>query len=392
MEKVLQYKQERAKLVEEARGILNRVEEEKRSLGADEKEHYNKIDSKIDELGDLIKKEERLSSFEAELEKREEVRSKPEPQKEQRGENTDYDNAFWKAMRQTRNALDANEVRALNIAVDAEGGYLAPDEFSRNLRQLMTENNVMRGLATVIETGSGDRTIPFESDYGQAYWTSENAAYTESQMTFETKTLSAYKLTSLVKVSEELLNDSFFNLSNYISQRFATRMAEKEEEAYISGDGTGKPTGFLTDAQLGVTAGSATAITFDEIIELFHSLKRGYRTRARFMMGDSTAKAVRKLKDSNGQYIWQPSVQVGQPDRILGKSIVVSENMPDISTGNKAIAFGDFSKYVIADRQGTALQRLNELYATNGQVGFKAFKRVDGKLLTPEAIKTLNMA
>ena len=159
----------------------------------------------------------------------------------------------------------------------------------------------------------------------------------------------------------------------------------------LSGDGQSKPTGFITNAETGVTAASSTAITADEVIDLYHSLRTPYRKNAVFMANDSTIKAIRKLKDGNGQYLWQPGLQAGQPDTILNRPIYTSAYMPELGSGNKIMLFGDLSYYWIADRQGRSFQRLNELFAKNGQVGFRVFQRVDGKLILPEAVKTLQM-
>jgi HK97 family phage major capsid protein len=196
----------------------------------------------------------------------------------------------------------------------------------------------------------------------------------------------------MIKVSEELLNDSVFNLESYITREFARRIGNKEEEAFFIGDGTGKPTGILNatgGGQVGVTAASATAITLDEVLDLFYSLKAPYRNKAVFVMNDATIKAIRKLKDGNGQYLWQPSVQAGTPDTILNRPLYTSSYVPTIEAGAKTMVFGDFSYYWVADRQGRVFKRLNELYAVTGQVGFIATQRVDGKLILPEAVKVL---
>lgn len=196
----------------------------------------------------------------------------------------------------------------------------------------------------------------------------------------------------MIKVSEELLNDSVFDLESYIAREFARRIGTKEEEAFFTGDGTGKPLGILAasgGAETGVTAASATAVTADELIDLFYSLKSPYRKNAVWVLNDSTIKAIRKLKDNNGQYLWQPSMVAGTPDTILGRPVKTSAYMPAIAAGAKTIAFGDFSYYWIADRQGRSFKRLNELYAANGQVGFLGSQRVDGKMILPEAVKVL---
>ena len=142
---------------------------------------------------------------------------------------------------------------------------------------------------------------------------------------------------------------------------------------------------------MGVTAASASAISIDEIMDLFYSLKSPYRKNAAFVTNDATIKAIRKLKDGNGQYLWQPSVTAGQPDSLLNRPLKTSAYVPVIASAAKTIAFGDFSYYWVADRQGRSFQRLNELFAVTGQVGFKATQRVDGKLILAEAVKVLQM-
>ena len=189
------------------------------------------------------------------------------------------------------------------------------------------------------------------------------------------------------------MNDSIFDLESYISAEFARRIGAKEEEAFFTGDGSGKPLGILAasgGAETGVTAASATAITADELMDLFYSLKAPYRKNAVWVLNDSTIKAIRKLKDNSGQYLWQPSLVAGTPDTILGRPVKTSAFMPAIGASQKTVAFGDFQYYWIADRQGRSFRRLNELYAANGQVGFLGTQRVDGKLILPEAIKVLS--
>ena len=227
---------------------------------------------------------------------------------------------------------------------------------------------------------------------GTASWIDEEGAYTESDDSFAQVSIGAYKLGTMIKVSEELLNDSVFDLESYIAREFARRIGTKEEEAFFTGDGTGKPLGILAasgGAETGVTAASATAVTADELIDLFYSLKSPYRKNAVWVLNDSTIKAIRKLKDNNGQYLWQPSMVAGTPDTILGRPVKTSAYTPAIAAGAKTIAFGDFSYYWIADRQGRSFKRLNELYAANGQVGFLASQRVEGKMILPEAVKVL---
>ena len=166
-----------------------------------------------------------------------------------------------------------------------------------------------------------------------------------------------------------------------------------EEEAFFIGDGKGKPTGIFNatgGAETGVTS-TGTSITFDDVMDLYYSLRAPYRNKAVWLLNDSTVKAIRKLKDGNGNYIWQPSVREGEPDKILNRPYRTSIYVPELAAGNRVMAFGDYSYYWIADRQGRSFKRLNELYATTGQVGFLASERVDGKLILSEAVKTLDI-
>ena len=222
----------------------------------------------------------------------------------------------------------------------------------------------------------------------------EEAAIAESDPAFGQVSIGAYKLATMLKVSEELLNDSVFDLESYIAKEFGRRMGSKEEEAFLIGDGTGKPTGIFQTVgggEVGVTAASDKAVTADELIDLFYSLRAPYRKNAVFIMNDATVKLIRKLKDNTGQYLWQPALTAGTPDTILNRPVYTSSFAPLAEGGALAIAFGDFSYYWIADRQGRSFQRLNELFAATGQVGFKATQRVDGKLILPESVKLLQM-
>jgi HK97 family phage major capsid protein len=283
-------------------------------------------------------------------------------------------------------------INALQVGDDAEGGYLVPDEYEHKLIEALEEENIFRKLAHTIQTDSGERKIPVVASKGTANWIDEEGPYEDSDDTFSQITIGAHKLGTTIKVSEELLRDSVFKLEDYISREFARRIGAREEESFFTGDGNGKPLGVLAEAggaEVGVTAASATAITADELMDLFHSLKTPYRKNAVWVMNDSTIKAVRKLKDNNGQYLWQASLTAGAPNTLLGRPVYTSAYMPTIAAGAKSVAFGDFKYYWIADRQGRTFKRLNELYAKNGQVGFIGSQRVDGKLTLTEAIKVL---
>ena len=229
---------------------------------------------------------------------------------------------------------------------------------------------------------------------GTASWVDEEGSITESDDSFTQVSIGAYKLGTLIKVSNELLHDSVFDLEKYISKEVARRIGTKEEDSFFNGDGDGKPVGIFNGtggAQVGVTTASTSAITADEIIDLFYSLGAPYRKKAVWVVNDATVKSIRKLKDGNGNYLWQPALTADTPDTLLGRPVYTSTAVPTIASGAKVIAFGDFNYYWIADRQGRVFKKLSELYATTDQTGFVATQRVDGKLILPEAIKVLQM-
>jgi HK97 family phage major capsid protein len=270
------------------------------------------------------------------------------------------------------------------------GGYLIPQSWERSILERTREQFVMRQIATVEYSGT-DMNIPVEDDVGSAAWIDEEGIYPGSDLTFDNKTMAAYKAGRIIKVSEELLMDNQYNLEQRITEAFAYTIGFAEETAFVSGNGNKKPKGFLLDAEVGVTAASATAITFDEVIALYGSLKSQYDVSARWMFNKAALVALMKIKNGDGNYIFHPSTLPGELGNILGRPLTISSFMPDIAAGAAAIAYGDFKRYRIHDRAGFSIQRLNELYAGTGQVGFKGYRRVDGKLLVKEAVKVLKL-
>lgn len=397
MSKILELREKRAKAWDAAKAFLDTKRGNDGLISAEDTATYDKMEADVVALGKEIERLERQSALDIELSKATSNPITNAPSKgteEKTGRaSAEYKKAFWNAMRtRAGEGLDPVVRNALQIGTDTEGGYLVPDEFERTLVEALEDENIFRRLANVITTASGDRKIPVVASKGTASWIDEEGTIPESDDSFGQVSIGAYKLGTMIKVSEELLNDSVFRLEPYISKEFARRIGNKEEESFFIGDGSGKPTGILAatgGAQLGVTTASTTAITIDEVLDLFYSLKAPYRNKAVFIMNDATVKAIRKLKDGQGQYLWQPSLQAGTPDTILNRPLYTSAYVPAIASAAKTIAFGDFSYYWVADRQGRMFKRLNELYAVTGQVGFVATQRVDGKLILPEAIKVL---
>ena len=387
---------QRARVWEQAKAFLDSHRDKNGILTAEDTETYERMEQDIVNLGKEIDRQERLEAFERELKAptSEPLTCKPDGAKMdmKTGRASDeYKKNFWNALR-SKYPLPS-VTNALQVGTDSEGGYLVPDEFERTLIEALEEENIFRRIATVIHSNSGDRKIPVVASKGTAGWIDEEGLYPESDDSFGQLSLGAYKLGTMIKISEELLNDSAFDMEGYITREFARRIGTKEEEAFFKGDGTGKPLGLLADtggADIGVTTTGAS-ITADDVIDLYYSLRVPYRKKAKWIMNDSTVSALRKLKDQNGQYLWQPSLVAGTPNTILGCEVISSPFMPSIAAGEKAIAFGDYSYYWIADRQGRTFKRLNELFATTGQVGFLGAQRVDGKLILPEAIKVLKL-
>ena len=398
MSKILELREKRAKAWDAAKQFLDAKRGADGMLSEEDTATYDKMEQDVMNLGKEIERLERQAAIDAELSKATSTPLTGKPgakmgkdETEKTGRASDeYKGSFWNAMRVK--APMPSVLNALQEGTDSEGGYLVPDEFERTLVEALEEENVFRTLAHVIRTSSGDRKIPVVASKGSASWVDEEGAYQESDDAFSQVSIGAYKLGTMIKVSEELLADSVFDLEAYISKEFARRIGAREEESFFNGDGKGKPLGILAaagGAEVGVTAASATAITADEVIDLFYSLKAPYRKNAVWVLNDATVKQIRKLKDTTGQYLWQPSLVAGTPDTILGRPVKTSAFMPTAAAGAKTIAFGDFKYYWIADRQGRTFKKLSELYAANGQVGFMGTQRVDGKLILPEAIKVL---
>ncbi len=392
---IQELREKRAAAWDEARNFLDSKRNDSGLLSEEDSKTYDAMEAQIVAYGKEIDRLERQEKLNAEMNAptSNPILGKPATPEmtEKTGISSDaYKNAFWNNVR-NRNYVDIRN--DLQIGEDSEGGYLCPNEFEKKLIESLEEENVFRPLATKIQTSSGDRKIPIITQKGEAVWMEEEEAYTLSDDTFGQLNLSAYKVGTAIKISEELLNDSVFDLPSYIAKEFGRRIGAKEEEAFLVGDGNGKPTGIFAavgGAQNGATT-AAASITFDDMLELFYSVKSPYRKKSVWLLNEQTLKMLRKIKDSNGQYIWQPAISAGVPDTILNHPYVTSVYAPTPDAGNKAVAFGDMSYYWIADRQGRSLKRLNELFAMNGQVGFLASQRVDGKLILPEAVKTLTI-
>ena len=395
MSKITELRQKRGEIWDQAKAFVREHQTENGTLSMEDNATYERMLQEVDDLGNAITREERAAELDRELNAptNTPLTSRPEqaPIARTGTASNEYKTAFWNMIRK-RNGINT-AINALQVGTDSEGGYLVPDEYERRLIDSLADANVLRGLCTTIRTEYGDRRIPLVTGHGTAAWVEEEGIIPESDDSFGMIALGAHKVATIIKVSDELLQDSVFDVEGYITKQFAQRIGGAEEIAFLTGDGVAKPTGLLHEtngAEVGVTTAGAS-ITTDDLLDLIHSVREVYRNKAVFLMNDSTKKALRKLKDGNGQYLWEKNTKEGTPDTLLGHRVIHCAAMPDIGAGAKPILFGDFSGYWIADRQGRTFQRLNELYASTGQIGFRATQRVDGRLVESEKIKCLQV-
>lgn len=380
--------QKRAKVWEGAKAFVESHAKENGTLSAEYNAVYLKMEKEIEDLTAAIDRQQRAERMEQELSKpmNSPLTGKPGNGDTGNGKTGRASDEYKAAMLGAFRSNFRNVSNVLQEGVDADGGYLVPEEYDRRLIDVLDEENIMRSLGTKITT-SGQHKINIAATKPAASWIEEGGALTFGDATFSQIFLDAYKLHVAIKVTEELLYDNAFNLENYIVTQFGRALANAEEDAFLNGDGKGKPIGLFAATGGGMVADTLTAaVKSDDLISLVYALKRPYRRKASFILNDQTLASLRKLKDNNGAYIWQPSYQAGEPDRLLGYTVHTSAYAPA-----DAIAFGDYSYYNIGDRGTRSFAELKELFAGNGMVGFVAKERVDGKLVLPEAVQILKL-
>lgn len=386
---ILELREKRNKAWNAAKAFLDSRRTEKGTLSAEYDAAYGKMEQDVNDLGKEIARMERQEQIEAELNKpvNAPLTSKPSvngngPEKKTGRASEEYRKAMVEAFR-------SNFKRVSNVlqeGVDADGGYLVPEEYDRRLMDTLGEENIVRSLATTITT-SGEHKINIAATKPAAAWIEEGGALTFGAATFSQILLDAHKLHVAIKVTEELLYDNAFGLENYILAQFGKALANAEEDAFLNGDGAGKPLGLFAATGGGTLAQTlVAAVKSDDVLDLVYALKRPYRKSASFIMNDQSLSSLRKLKDNNGAYIWQPSYQAGEPDRLLGYAVHTSAYAP-----TNAISFGDYGYYNIGDRGSRSFSELRELFAGNGMIGYVAKERVDGKLILPEAVQILKL-
>ena len=384
---ILELREKRNTAWNAAKAFLDSHRTENGTLTAEDDATYSKMEQHIADLGKEISRLERQEAMEAELSKpvNTPLTSKPTTgnQKEEKsGRASDaYKEAMLTAMRSNFRQVS----NVLQEGVDADGGYLVPEEYDHRLIDVLDEENIMRKLAHKITT-SGEHKINIAATKPAAAWIEEGGALQFSDATFSQILLDAHKLHVAIKVTEELLYDNAFGLENYIITQFGKALANAEEDAFLNGTGVGQPLGLFAETGGGTVAATVTTLTADDIMKLVYALKRPYRKNAKFILNDQTIATIRTFKYNNGAYMWQPALTHGEPDRLLGYEVHTSPFAPV-----DAIAFGDYSYYNIGDRGTRSFKQLNELFAGNGMIGFVAKERVDGKLILPEAVQILKV-
>ena len=385
--------EKRTKAWDKAKAFAESKKDEKGLMSDEDFRTYEEMERTIENYTREIERKKREEEMDKTLEKPtvQTLTNEPatfnEEEKPMRARNV-YKKSMMKALRTNFRDI-SNE---LKVGTDESGGYLVPEEMETDIVNGLEDENIVRKLATKVQT-SGLHKINIAATKPAALWVEEGGQLTFGDGTFDQVSLDAHKLHVGIKVTEELLYDAAFNLEKYITEEFTRALANAEEDAFLNGDGVNKPTGIFDSkkgGELGVTT-KAQTITADELIDLVYSLDRPYRKKAAFILNDATVAQIRKLKDVNGAYIWQPSLKDGEPDRLLGYPAYTSAFAPKAEKGKFAVAFGDFSYYKIGDRGNRSFQDLKELFAGNGMVGFLGKERVDGILVLREAVKLLKI-
>lgn len=377
------------RIYHEMRAILDAADAEQRGLTAEESERYDQLD---EELGNLLEEIERRERMERVARRLDTIVRDAVPAVRQ--EHNDVERAFETYLRRGERSLGEHEVRALSTITGSGGGYLVPQTWARELIQIIAQYSAVRQVANVIRTDSGEPILyPIVDDTAvEGALVAENAASPTADVTFDQKRLDVYTFSAKVtEVPLQLIQDSAYPVDRVLIQLFGERLGRATERYYVTGTGVNQPQGIL-QATVGHTTASATALTFDDILSLIHSVDPAYRQNAVFVLNDATLLAIRKLKDNNNQPLWQISYREGEPNRILGYPYVVSPYMPTMAASAKVIAFGDFrSGYVIRDVNGIEVVRSDRNLVDRYQMEFNAWLRSGGIIVNTRAIRLLQM-
>jgi HK97 family phage major capsid protein len=405
-------RQTRANLWSNMTELMDRASAENRELTDDERTTYDRLEADLDRLEETERREtahaDRAARYET-VDRSGVVNAGPADRDDDLSER--YKAAFeqWmtigpadmapEARAALREGFVAPDRNAQGVGVTTAGGYLVPEGFRATLVERMKAWGAVQEVATNITTRTGaPLPWPTNDDTGNVgALLAENTAATEQDFAFGTAQLGAYKYTSkIVRISLEFLQDvDWVDAESFVQRKFAERLGRIHNQHFTTGTGTAQPLGIVAGATSGVTAAGAAAITADELIDLQHSVDPAYRNspNAQFMLSDTALKLARKLKDSNGQYLFQTNTTGDVPSLLAGARYVVNVDMAVPATGVKSVLFGDFAAgYVIRWVREMQMLQLRERYAEFGQVGFIAFDRADGTVQDANAYRALTQA
>ena len=374
----------------ESKGSADPLLEEKLAKIEGDLDRFESVNQK------LTQQQKHSEGFEAKLNEIETMLKRPANAME--AKDVDLSLKAWDSfMRKGESHMDEMELKALTVGTAATAGNLAPAEYVEELIKVITEISPVRSVARVRQTSNKEIEVPSKTASFAAAWTAETGSRTETTgYTTSLNTIPTHELYALVDISGMLLEDSVFDLEAEMNTEFAEQFAKAEGNAFLVGNGTNKPTGILDGTTVAsTTAAAAAAIATDDIMDLVHGLKSEYARNASFMMNRSTLGAIRKLKDTAGQYIFQTgfSGQSGLPNTILGHPYVEAVDMADIAASAKPVVFGDYRRgYMIVDRVALSVLRDPYSQASTGNVRYIARRRVGGEVVLSEAMRALKMA
>lgn len=396
--KLNELRRKRHALVTQGRTLLDKAEQEKRNLSAEEQTQYDKLFAEQDELRKAIETEERQVEVERGLAAQALDSDRDKNDKgERKGPRAseEYRDAFGALLRGGMQSLSPDQVRALSAGAGSEGGFIIlPEQTVGTLIKAVDDEVLMRQWATkfTVPTAASLGAPSLDADPADSDWTGEILTGSEdSTMAFGKRELSPKPLAKRIKVSNKLLRQAP-NAESIVMSRLAYKFGVSEEKGYLTGNGAAKPLGLFTASADGiptsrdVVTGSATNFTMDGLINVKYSLKGGYLKNAKWLFHRDGIKLIAQLKDTTNQYLWQPSKKEGEPDMLLGHPVYQSEYVPNtFTTGLYVGMFADFSYYWIADALDIQIQRLVELYAETNQTGFIGRKETDGMPVLGEA-------
>lgn len=382
MSKIIEMQEKRANVAKELQGLTDKIEKEARGFDATENETWDKLTDEYNSLDGAITKIEEARKLNLNV-----AKDLQEARKDDLSDEERYAKAFTSYITRGLQGMEAEErnliiTRSQSTGTNTEGGFLTHTEFVARVDEAMKAYGGMREVATIMQTETGsDLLLPtFDDTANTGKITAENADVGTDDLAFGQTSIGAFMYTSGVYlVPLQLLQDSKIDIQGMIASAIGTRIARKQNTDFTVGDGTAKPSGIMTGATSGITTAGIGAVSYADLVDLQHSVDSLYRNNAKWMFNDTTLGALRKLVDGNGMPLWgMKDLTNGEASTILGKSYQINNDMTDIATSATPIVFGDLSKYMIRDVADLSLQRFDEKYMNQLQVGFMGYRRSGG--------------